>query len=158
MSTADRVNSVPANNHNNDNNNSSNNINSNRNNITCNHYNNNSNNDSNNNFDYINTNYIKLINNFEINAISAKACLQVQNRKLEYRQHVMEKEVGDMQEAFDGALAVLRREKLHLEADVKAAQIKRLTYQQELQLLKVGYCGIQGSTNVLDEKGSRSGG
>ena len=42
-----------------------------------------------------------------------------------------------MQEAFDSALGALRREKLNLEADVKAAQIKRLTYQQELQLLKV---------------------
>ena len=79
-------------------------------------------------------------------------CLQLQNRKLEYKQQVMEKEVGDMQEAFDGALAVLRREKLHLEADVKAAQIKRLTYQQELQLLKVGHCGIQGETVCLVKK------
>ena len=42
-----------------------------------------------------------------------------------------------MQEAFDNALALLRREKLNLEADVKAAHIKRLAYQQELQLLKV---------------------
>ena len=75
----------------------------------------------------------------------------MQNRKLEYKQQVMEKEVGDMQEAFDGALAVLRREKLHLEADVKAAQIKRLTYQQELQLLKVGHCGILSSTICLKE-------
>ncbi|KAL0027158.1 hypothetical protein WJX79_011044 [Trebouxia sp. C0005] len=58
------------------------------------------------------------------------------NRKLEYRQHLLEKEVADMQEAFDNALALLRREKLSLEADVKAAHIKRLAYQQELQLLK----------------------
>ena len=36
---------------------------------------------------------------------------------------------------------------------MKAAQVKQLTYQQELQLLKVGYCGVQGSTNVFDEKG-----
>ena len=61
----------------------------------------------------------------------------MQNRKLEYKQQVLEKEIQDMQEAFDSALALLRREKLNLEADVKAAQIKRLTYQQELQLLKV---------------------
>ena len=81
----------------------------------------------------------------------------MQNRKLEYKQHVMEKEVADMQEAFDGALAVLRREKLHLEADVKAAQIKRLTYQQELQLLKVGHCGTQGKTICLVKNQARSG-
>jgi len=62
----------------------------------------------------------------------------VQNRKLEYKQQVLEQEIADMQEAFDSALSLLRREKLNLEADVKAAQIKRLTYQQELQLLKVG--------------------
>ncbi len=61
----------------------------------------------------------------------------LQNRKLEYRQHLLEKELADMQEAFDNALALLRREKLSLEADVKAAHIKRLAYQQELQLLKV---------------------
>lgn len=42
-----------------------------------------------------------------------------------------------MQEAFDGALTLLSKEKLSLEADVKAAEIKRLTYQQEMQLLKV---------------------
>ena len=61
----------------------------------------------------------------------------MQNHKLQYKQSVLEKEIADMQEAFDSALGVLRREKLHLEADVKAAEIKRLTYQQELQLLKV---------------------
>ena len=61
----------------------------------------------------------------------------VQNRKLEYEQQRLEKEVADMQEAFDAALALLSREKLSLEADVKAADIKRLTYQQEMQLLKV---------------------
>lgn len=149
MSTADRVNNVPAKKLNNDNHNSSNNNDSNRNNTTCNNYNNNSNNDSNND-----------INNFEFdncNCVLAKMCLQLQNRKLEYKQQVMEKEVGDMQEAFDGALAVLRREKLHLEADVKAAQIKRLTYQQELQLLKVGHCGIQGETVCLVKKKTRLG-
>lgn len=61
----------------------------------------------------------------------------MQNRKLEYEQQRLEKEVADMQEAFDAALALLSREKLSLEADVKAADIKRLTYQQEMQLLKV---------------------
>ena len=61
----------------------------------------------------------------------------MQNRKLEYEQQRLEKEVEDMQEAFDAALALLSREKLSLEADVKAAEIKRLTYQQEMQLLKV---------------------
>ena len=61
----------------------------------------------------------------------------MQNHKLQYKQSVLEKEIADMQEAFDSALGMLRREKLHLEADVKAAEIKRLTYQQELQLLKV---------------------
>lgn len=61
----------------------------------------------------------------------------VQNRKLEYEQQHLEKETADMQEAFDGALALLSREKLSLEADVKAAEVKRLTYQQEMQLLKV---------------------
>jgi len=66
--------------------------------------------------------------------------LPLQNRKLEYRQHLLEKEIADMQEAFDNALALLRREKLSLEADVKAAHIKRLAYQQELQLLKVCPC------------------
>ena len=60
-----------------------------------------------------------------------------QNHKLQYRQSVLEKEITAMHEAFDSALGVLRREKLNLEADVKAAEIKRLTYQQELQLLKV---------------------
>ena len=61
----------------------------------------------------------------------------MQNRKLEYEQQRLEKELADMQEAFDAALALLSREKLSLEADVKAADIKRLTYQQEMQLLKV---------------------
>ena len=56
---------------------------------------------------------------------------------MEYKREHLEQEIQDLQEAFDGALAVLRKEKLSLEADVKAAQIKRLTYQQELQLLKV---------------------
>lgn len=65
----------------------------------------------------------------------SNAC--VQNRKLEYEQQRLEKETADMQEAFDGALTLLSREKLSLEADVKAAEIKRLTYQQEMQLLKV---------------------
>ncbi|KAL3160143.1 hypothetical protein ABBQ32_010912 [Trebouxia sp. C0010 RCD-2024] len=60
----------------------------------------------------------------------------VKNRKLEYEQQRLEKEVTDMQVAFDSALALLTREKLSLEADVKAAHIKRLTYQQEMQLLK----------------------
>lgn len=61
----------------------------------------------------------------------------MQDHKLEYEQRRLEKEVEDMQEAFDAALILLTREKLSLEADVKAADIKRLTYQQELQLLKV---------------------
>ena len=69
----------------------------------------------------------------------------LQNRKLEYRQHLLEKETADMQEAFDNALALLRREKLSLEADVKAADIKRLAYQQELQLLKVYPCVTRSS-------------
>ena len=64
----------------------------------------------------------------------------MQNRKLEYEQQRLEKEVTDMQVAFDSALALLTREKLSLEADVKAAHIKRLTYQQEMQLLKVICC------------------
>ena len=63
--------------------------------------------------------------------------LALQSRKLEYKQQQLEHDISDLQEAFDSALAVLRREKLKLEADVKAAQIKRLIYQQELQLLKV---------------------
>lgn len=61
----------------------------------------------------------------------------MQNRKLEYEQQRLEKEIADMQEAFDSAHSLLSREKLALEADVKAAHIKRLTYQQEMQLLKV---------------------
>lgn len=61
----------------------------------------------------------------------------LQSRKLEYKREHLEQEIQDLQEAFDSALAVLRKEKLSLEADIKAAQIKRLTYQQELQLLKV---------------------
>jgi hypothetical protein len=69
----------------------------------------------------------------------------LQNRKLEYRQHLLEQETADMQDAFDNALALLRREKLSLEADVKAAHIKRLAYQQELQLLKVYPCVTRSS-------------
>ena len=61
----------------------------------------------------------------------------MQKHKLEYEQQQLEKEIADMQEAFDGALSLLRREKLSLETDVKAAHIKRLIYQQEMQLLKV---------------------
>lgn len=69
----------------------------------------------------------------------------MQNRKLEYKQQRLEQEVAGMQEAFDSALTLLRREKLSLEADVKAAHIKRLTYQQELQLLKVILASSQAS-------------
>ena len=74
--------------------------------------------------------------NFRYEVPSCQTCT-MQNRKLEYEQQRLEKEVADMQEAFDSALALLSREKLSLEADVKAAHIKRLTYQQEMQLLKV---------------------
>lgn len=63
----------------------------------------------------------------------------LQSRKLEYKREQLEQEIQDLQEAFDSALVVLRKEKLNLEAHVKAAQIKRLTYQQELQLLKVPF-------------------
>ena len=63
----------------------------------------------------------------------------LQSRKLEYKREQVEQEIQDLQEAFDSALVVLRKEKLNLEAHVKAAQIKRLTYQQELQLLKVSF-------------------
>lgn len=61
----------------------------------------------------------------------------LQNRKLEYKREQLEREIQDLHEAFDSALLLLRKEKLSLEVNVKAAQIKRLTFQQELQLLKV---------------------
>ena len=63
--------------------------------------------------------------------------LILQSRKLEYKREQLQQEIQDLQEAFDSALLVLRKEKLGLETHVKAAQIKRLVYQQELQLLKV---------------------
>ncbi|KAK9811670.1 hypothetical protein WJX72_008037 [[Myrmecia] bisecta] len=57
-------------------------------------------------------------------------------KRAEYERQRLLGEVADMAQAFDGALAALRRDKFILEADLKQAEIKRLVLYQELTLLK----------------------
>ena len=61
---------------------------------------------------------------------------EMQQRRDQYEMEKLTGEVADMVEAFNEALAKLRREKFKLEADLKQAEIKKLVMYQELQLLK----------------------